>query len=76
MVAVMAAARAEGLPLPASGVMLSPWLDLTDSCSGSWTANQKYDFIPCDLAHKLARAYAGERSLREVRRRRATPDHC
>ena len=66
VLAVMAAAKAAGLALPAGGVMISPWLDLTDCCSGSWTANQEYDFLARDLAAKLAKAYAGEHTLREV----------
>ena len=58
VLAVMAAARAAGLPLPAGGAMYSPWLDLTDSCSGSWSSNQQYDFLPRDWAAKFAKAYA------------------
>eukprot|EP01044_Picomonas_judraskeda_P000578 COSAG03_NODE_26_length_19032_cov_87.110812_14_plen_416_part_00 len=66
VLAVLAAARAAGLPMPAGGAMYSPWLDLTDSASGSWSSNQVYDFLPRDWAVKFAKAYAGERSLREV----------
>jgi acetyl esterase/lipase len=40
-VALMATARAAGLPMPAGAVLQSPWLDLTDSCSGSWTSMQR-----------------------------------
>ena len=32
MIAVMAAARASGLPLPAGGMCYSPWLDLVRAC--------------------------------------------
>jgi len=40
--------------------------DLTDSCSGSWTTNQKYDYLPRDIAHQFALSYAGNRTLAEV----------
>ena len=40
--AVMAAARASGWVLPQGAMMLSPWVDLTDCNSGSWTENQQY----------------------------------
>jgi monoterpene epsilon-lactone hydrolase len=66
VLSVMAAARARGLPLPACGVLWSPWVDLTDCCSGSWASNQRYDFLPRDLALKFALAYAGQRTLCEV----------
>ncbi len=66
VLAVLAAARAAGLPMPAGGAMYSPWLDLTDSASGSWTSNQEYDFLPRDWAVKFAYAYAGEHTLREA----------
>uniref|UniRef100_A0A6U3SV85 Alpha/beta hydrolase fold-3 domain-containing protein n=1 Tax=Ditylum brightwellii TaxID=49249 RepID=A0A6U3SV85_9STRA len=59
VVATMAKAREEGLPLPAGGIMWSPWLDLTDSFSGTWTTNQDTDFLPRDWAYKFSMAYAG-----------------
>ena len=47
--------------------MWSPWVDLTDSFSGTWTSNQKTDFLPRDIAHSFAVAYAGTaHSLQEV----------
>ena len=40
----MAAARVQGLPLPKGGVLWSPWVDLTDSYSGSWTVHAPFSF--------------------------------
>jgi len=45
--------------MPAGGVMLSPWVDLTDSHSGSWTTNQELDFLPRDWGAMFANSYAG-----------------
>lgn len=59
VVAVLAAAKTAGLPLPSGGILWSPWVDLTDSFSGSWTSNQRTDFLPRDWAAKFASAYAG-----------------
>ena len=36
VLSVMGAAKAAGLPLPAGGILWSPWVDLTDSFSGTW----------------------------------------
>ncbi len=66
VLAVMGAAKAAGLPLPSGGVLWSPWVDLTDSCSGTWTTNQRTDFLPRDWAVRFARAYAGSHTLAEV----------
>jgi len=67
VVAVMAAAKARGLPLPAAGVMLSPWLDLADPMtSPSWVTNVQYDYLPLRWVAEFASAYAGSRDLREV----------
>lgn len=47
--------------------MWSPWVDLSDSFSGTWTSNQKTDFLPRDIAHSFAVGYAGtEHTLREA----------
>ncbi len=44
VLALLLALRDKGLPIPAAGVGLSPWTDLT--CSGeSWTKNSKADFM-------------------------------
>ena len=56
----MSAAKEESLPLPTGGILWSPWVDLTDSYSGTWTSNQKIDFLPRDLAYQIALSYAGE----------------
>lgn len=67
VVAVMAAAKARGLPLPAGGIMLSPWLDLADPMtSPSWVSNVKYDYLSLRWVTEFASAYAGSRDLREV----------
>eukprot|EP00656_Telonema_subtile_P053315 TRINITY_DN7690_c0_g1_i4.p1 TRINITY_DN7690_c0_g1~~TRINITY_DN7690_c0_g1_i4.p1 ORF type:complete len:306 (-),score=63.98 TRINITY_DN7690_c0_g1_i4:165-1082(-) len=66
VVATIAAARAAGLPVPAGGMLVSPWMDLTDSFSGTWSSNQEYDYLPRDMAHWFAQAYAGETSLKEA----------
>jgi len=66
VLAVMSAAKAAGLPLPSGGVLWSPWVDLTDSCSGSWTTSQRTDFLPRDLAAKFALGYAGTNTLATV----------
>jgi monoterpene epsilon-lactone hydrolase len=67
VLAVMAAARARGLPLPAGGIMISPWLDLADPMtSPSWQNNQRYDYVIPSWSREFALAYAGGRDLRQV----------
>ena len=45
--------------------MISPWLDLTDSVSGSWSSNQEWDFLPRDFGAWFARMYAGDKNTLE-----------
>ena len=67
VVAVMAAAKEAGLPLPAAGIMISPWVDMTDDCSaGSWQSNRDFDYLLPAWTKFLANAYAGTYSLRDV----------
>lgn len=72
VVEVMQLAQEANLPLPAGGILISPWVDLNDSFSGTWTSNNDYDFLPRDLAAWFADEYAGKRSLKEVSPGRAS----
>lgn len=58
VVSTLDALRKVDLPMPAGGLMLSPWVDLTDTSSSSWRQNVACDFLPPDLAHYLAKCYA------------------
>ena len=64
ILSVLGAAAAKRLPMPAGGVLWSPWVDLTDSCSGSWTTRQSVDYLPRDLAHQIALSYASNDATR------------
>src|SRR5262245_40357631 len=56
-------ARARGLPLPAAGVLLSPWTDLTGS-GASMQSNRKFDpMLPAHRVGDAARLYAGAADL-------------
>lgn len=49
-----------GLPSPAGGVMLSPWVDLSDAgTTDSWYRNESYDYLPQHLAAFMAAQYVG-----------------
>jgi acetyl esterase/lipase len=43
---------------PPSPSHTGPWVDLSDSFNGTWTSNQKYDFLPRDIAYQIALSYA------------------
>jgi acetyl esterase/lipase len=66
-VSTLLALRDSGAPLPAGGVLISPWLDL--SCtSASCAANAKYDVLPApENERRWARAYAAGRDLKDAR---------
>lgn len=67
VLSVLEAAQKKGLPMPAGGVMWSPWVDLSDCLSGTWTSNQSTDYLPRDLAHSFALGYAGAKNtLQEI----------
>jgi len=66
VVATMAAAKKAGVPMPAGGIQISPWMDMSDLHSGSWTDNQDCDYLPQDFALKFAKSYAGTSSLLEA----------
>lgn len=64
-VALMCALRDHGDPLPAGGVLIAPWLDLTLS-RPSCRTNADSDFIlTLDGLTQAAAGYAGDRSLRD-----------
>ena len=49
-----------GLPRPAGGLMLSPWVDLSDAgITDSWYRNESYDYLPQALAKYFASQYMG-----------------
>ena len=60
-ISTAAAARDQGLPMPAGLLALSPWSDLADNDSSpSWRSQR--DFLPPALVQQMARAYAGAAS--------------
>eukprot|EP01041_Mallomonas_annulata_P005162 gene5162-10322_t len=66
VLSTMLRAKERGLPLPAAGVLLSPWVDLSNTSSPSWNENIKFDFLPRDLAQLFGEAYRGSSSWEEV----------
>ena len=52
-------ARADGLPLPAAAMVVSPWVDL-EALGGSYTTNKDSDaFFTAELVRALAGTYLG-----------------
>jgi epsilon-lactone hydrolase len=48
------------LPIPRGGLLLSPWVDLTDcGRTSSWQTNVEYDYITSELAQFFADCYVG-----------------
>lgn len=47
------------LPRPAGAILISPWVDLTDTQSGSWQENAHIDYLRPDLAIMFASHYQG-----------------
>lgn len=67
VVATILGAVERGLPTPAGGILLSPWVDLQDAgSSDSWTRNAPYDYLPFDLASMFAEIYRGSATWEEV----------
>eukprot|EP00939_MAST-03C_sp_MAST-3C-sp1_P003387 g3387.t1 len=62
-VSAMVALRDMGCPLPAAGVLLSPWLDLDDVSRQSWIRNRDHDFLTPSLTRVFAQVYSGRHSL-------------
>jgi epsilon-lactone hydrolase len=49
-----------GLPIPRGGLLISPWVDLTDcGRTPSWHTNLEYDYINAELAQFFADCYVG-----------------
>lgn len=64
----LVALRDAGLPLPAAGVCISPWTDLSCSLPACDPARPSYDpLIDHAVLRAMARAYLGRRSLRNPR---------
>lgn len=61
--ALLAALRDAHRPLPAGAVLLSPWVELSDTTRDSWTRNAPYDFLDAELARYFAAMYAAGRDM-------------
>jgi monoterpene epsilon-lactone hydrolase len=61
--AALVRARDEGLPLPAAGVLVCPWVDLEER-AGSVVTNARYDWADPWMFDAWAEAYLGYRSRR------------
>lgn len=56
----------KGLQKPNGGILISPWIDLTDiGRSESWKTNKKYDYIPKKMANLFANCYLGKNPYSE-----------
>jgi len=64
-VAVAVELQKRDLPPPRGLVLMSPWVDLSDTTRHSWTRNAAIDFLPTDLAELFAKMYAGKRELQD-----------
>ena len=73
VLATTGAALAAGLPPPAGGIMLSPWLDLTDFSSPSMTSNAAHDYLRVDIAQMFADAFVGLSSAGGATRHSVSP---
>lgn len=60
------ALRDAGAPLPACGVLISPWVDLAGT-HPSRQANEPYDYGPPEMLLAQARAFAGGVALDDPR---------
>merc|ERR1712166_225741 len=59
-VMLMAGLTDQNLPMPAGGMLYSPWCDLADTNdSQSWVENAEIDYLPADLARMFASMYCG-----------------
>lgn len=66
VISTIEAALKQRYPAPAGAILLSPWVDLQDCTSESWTRNEKYDYIIPDLTQLFAESYRGSASWEEV----------
>ncbi|MEC8717435.1 MAG: alpha/beta hydrolase [Pseudomonadota bacterium] len=66
-VALLQRLRTEGLPLPASAVLLSPWGQLGGSSPSRRAHARKEAMLPPDRLEEAARAYAGDMPLEDPR---------
>ncbi len=58
--AMLQRVRDEGLPLPAAGVLLSPWADLTDEAPSRASNGEADDMLTRSALAASARAYLGD----------------
>lgn len=66
-VTTLLAIAEENLDMPAGAILLSPWVDLSDtSTSDSWIRNAEYDYLPPDLTDLFAKTYKGDAEWEDV----------
>jgi len=59
-VMLLASLTTHNLPMPAGGMLFSPWCDLADTnTSQSWVENAEIDYVPADLARIFVSMYCG-----------------
>ncbi|CAJ1350378.1 unnamed protein product [Effrenium voratum] len=61
------------LPLPEGLILLSPWVDLSDTSGESWQKYAEVDYIPAKQAEVIAGIYAKGVPLRDAR---VSPGRC
>lgn len=64
-VATMLAARQQDLPLPAAGVLLSPWLDLAGTGASLESLKARDPLVTAEDLYRWGKAYAGTRDIRD-----------
>uniref|UniRef100_A0A7S4FZP2 Alpha/beta hydrolase fold-3 domain-containing protein n=1 Tax=Eutreptiella gymnastica TaxID=73025 RepID=A0A7S4FZP2_9EUGL len=66
-VTTLVALRDSNVPLPAGVMLISPWVELSDTSRGSWERNAQYDYLDSDLARYFAKVYAAGQDMGDPR---------
>jgi len=66
-VQLLVALRDRGGPLPGCAALMSPWVDLSGSGPTMWERNARDPWLPAELMHLPAQAYAGDLDVADPR---------